>query len=440
MAGWLFCVVIFLSACSTSRSVTVVKENAPFSGPAVANAHLGVCIYDPLRKQYLTQYDAEKYFVPASNTKILTLFGVLKTLGDSVPGVQYVTGKDSVFLLPTGDPSFLNRNFPEQPVFRFLKQQTAPLTMSVSAWKDNVYGPGWSWDDYEYSYMPERSPFPVYGNMIRWVQQTRRNEQEFIEDSLETMVYSEPDINWRVGFRTESGNGRFRIGRERFSNHFYISESREKDAAVNVPFITDTVRSGLELLADSLGKTIGITTTFPEGEVKTIYSRPIDSLLKPMMLYSDNFIAEQLMEMAAYKLHGRFDFEQGCNTILQNTFIGIPDTLSWVDGSGLSRLNLVTPRSMVWVLDQLQQQFGIERMKRLFATGGKGTLTGYYTTYPGRLFAKTGTLSGQVALSGYFYTKKDELRLFSVLVNNHRSSATEVRREVEKYLERWMNL
>jgi len=47
----------------------------------------------------------------------------------------------------------------------------------------------------------------------------------------------------------------------------------------------------------------------------------------------------------------------------------------------------------------------------------------------------TGTLNGVVALSGFLYTKKNKLLIFSVLVNNHRSSATSIRKGIEKFIQ-----
>ncbi len=80
-----------------------------------------------------------------------------------------------------------------------------------------------------------------------------------------------------------------------------------------------------------------------------------------------------------------------------------------------------------------------ERLFPLFPSGGKGTLRNYYQALPNRLYAKTGTLSGVVALSGYIITKSGKTLIFSVLVNNHNSTSTNVRRAVEKFLVRTAN-
>jgi serine-type D-Ala-D-Ala carboxypeptidase/endopeptidase (penicillin-binding protein 4) len=76
----------------------------------------------------------------------------------------------------------------------------------------------------------------------------------------------------------------------------------------------------------------------------------------------------------------------------------------------------------------------MERIKTILATGGTGTLKNYYEEEAGQIFAKTGTLSGVVAISGYLYTKKGRLLLFSVLVNNHNGSAADVRHAVERFI------
>jgi D-alanyl-D-alanine carboxypeptidase/D-alanyl-D-alanine-endopeptidase (penicillin-binding protein 4) len=74
-------------------------------------------------------------------------------------------------------------------------------------------------------------------------------------------------------------------------------------------------------------------------------------------------------------------------------------------------------------------------MKPILPTGGTGTLKRYYLQDSGYVFAKTGSLGGVICLSGYLYTRRNRLLEFSVLVNNHYSNGTAVRREVEKYIE-----
>ena len=123
------------------------------------------------------------------------------------------------------------------------------------------------------------------------------------------------------------------------------------------------------------------------------------------------------------------------DTILKSDFKDLPHKPRWVDGSGLSRYNLFTPQDMVAILNKMQAEFGMERIKEIFPTGNDGTLTNYYKKESGYIFAKTGTLSGVVALSGFLYTQKNQLLIFSVLVNNHQASATAVRRAVEKFIE-----
>jgi len=105
------------------------------------------------------------------------------------------------------------------------------------------------------------------------------------------------------------------------------------------------------------------------------------------------------------------------------------------DGSGLSRYNLFTPQDFTFILNKMKNEFGIQRLQSIFATGGTGTIRNYYKADSGYIFAKTGSLSGVIALSGFLYTRNKKLLIFSVLVNNHQSTPYLIRRAVEKYLE-----
>jgi D-alanyl-D-alanine carboxypeptidase/D-alanyl-D-alanine-endopeptidase (penicillin-binding protein 4) len=83
----------------------------------------------------------------------------------------------------------------------------------------------------------------------------------------------------------------------------------------------------------------------------------------------------------------------------------------------------------------MKNDFGLERMKVILATGGEGTLAAYYKKDAGFIYAKTGTLSNNCALSGYLITNKGKLLIFSILANNYITPATPIRRSVERFLQ-----
>jgi D-alanyl-D-alanine carboxypeptidase/D-alanyl-D-alanine-endopeptidase (penicillin-binding protein 4) len=162
---------------------------------------------------------------------------------------------------------------------------------------------------------------------------------------------------------------------------------------------------------------------------------PTDSLLKIMMYKSDNFYAEQVLLMTSQQLLGRMDDAALIDTVLKTDFASFPQISKWVDGSGLSRFNLTTPENYIALLKQMQTKFGEARVRNIFEKGGEGTLSAYYKNFPGEIYAKTGTLGGQIALSGFMYTPKKQKWYFSVLVANHVSKTTmPVRKAVEAYL------
>jgi D-alanyl-D-alanine carboxypeptidase/D-alanyl-D-alanine-endopeptidase (penicillin-binding protein 4) len=154
-----------------------------------------------------------------------------------------------------------------------------------------------------------------------------------------------------------------------------------------------------------------------------------------MMHSSDNFFAEQVLLMVARRFNISMGDEKVIDTLLKTIFKDLPQKPAWVDGSGLSRFNLFSPQDLVVILNKMKNDFGMERIKNLFPTGNEGTLVNYYVSESGYIFAKTGTLSGVIALSGFLYNRKNKLLIFSVLVNNHHASGTQVRRAVEKFIE-----
>ncbi len=148
----------------------------------------------------------------------------------------------------------------------------------------------------------------------------------------------------------------------------------------------------------------------------------MDSLYKKMLQDSDNLFAEQLLLMAAGQISDTLKAEIAIDYVQDELFKEMPDEIKWVDGSGLSRYNLLTPRSLVWVLEKIYREVPRERLFALLPAGGvSGSLKNDYKAPAGKppfIFAKTGTLSNNHSLSGYLITSSGKVLIFSFM-NNH---------------------
>ena len=417
-----FFILALLFGCTPSSRISRHVTTGLLKDSALLNTHLGIQIYDPEGQRILYNYQSDKYFVPASNTKIPTCYVALKYLPDSLISYFYETRNDTILIQPAGDPSFLHPDFSHHPSFEFLR--TFSHIKVEDAYFRSFLGSGWSWNDHEESYMAQRSLLPIYGNLARFswnkdstvgVQPSKFRENILIDDPLKKGIW---------------------VRREWEKNIFSVWPGTAKSASL--PFYPD-MATILGLLQDTLKKSISSYAPMPSlASVK--YSQLKDSMLKPMMHRSDNFFAEQVLVMASRQVTKSNLVSSIIDSLLKTDFKDLPNQPRWVDGSGLSRYNLFTPADMVVILDKMQKEFGMERLKQILPAGGEGTLSNYYKEYNSRFFAKTGTLSGVVALSGYMYTRKNRLLIFSVLVNNNQGGATAVRRAVERFLTGIMNM
>jgi D-alanyl-D-alanine carboxypeptidase/D-alanyl-D-alanine-endopeptidase (penicillin-binding protein 4) len=414
--------VMILSACSVRQA-----QKTLLNSEGVKGAHVGIAIYNDSKEQWLSKYQSDHYFTPASNVKILATYLGLQFLGDSLPGWKMAENADTLFLMPLGDPSFMHPEFKYQPVVDIIKNTNKQVVI-VGNNQDQfeIFGSGWSWADYAEDYQPERSRMPIYGNVVHFYQSNKKLEAikpfYFFKDIVDLGKAEEK--NWS---RSRTGNRFFTTNENNKSKYFQVPFSQE-----DMPMV-----KALELLNDTLGKKISFQkqSTLPATSYKTIKTVATDSLLKIMMLRSDNFYADQIVLMASEQLFGKMDDAALLDSTKKLFFADLPQKMRWADGSGLSRYNLNTPENYIAILQQMHAKFGEARVKNIFEKGGEGTISAYYKNFPGTMYAKTGTLGGQVALSGFIYTPKQQKLYFSVLVANHMSpSSTQVRRAVETYL------
>ncbi len=431
---YFFLFITTLCFHTLTAQITQKQINVFLNDTAVLSGHVGISIYEPATKKYLYNYNADKNFTPSSNVKLFTMYAGMKYLGDSLVSAKISERNDSLFFQPTGDPTFIHKDFLFQPLYNVLNNSKKRLA-HVITFKDQYskYGSGWNWDDYQEDYMAERSRFSIYGNVFSFFKD--KNIIQAIPDIIKPPYFKDSLIKY---FRNTNS---FKISRSQDYNVFFIGSNKEVFKSQQIPFKThaDIYTWGLQiaLLADKLEiDKDSIAEYFNDNFIwKKLHSQPTDSLLRPMMHNSDNFFAEQTLLMVSNEKLGYMSDEKIIDTLLKTDFKDLPTKPRWVDGSGLSRYNLFSPKDFIFLLDKMKNEFGMDRIKNILPTAGQGTLKGYYENLSGLIYAKTGSMSNNVSLSGFLYTKKNKMLIFSIQINAYNGTGRAGRRAIEKMLQ-----
>ncbi len=421
---------LLITSCSAIKRTNKKIDIDFFESAEFKNGFSGFALYDPASDEILYTHNADKYFTPASNTKLFTLFTGLKMLDDSIPAIKYTIKGDSLIFRGTGDPSFLNPDLPESKVSSFLKQSRKKLFYAPPVYKEKRLGPGWAWDDYNSYYSPEKIDFPVYGNLIEVKFEKGRSrpsavKPERFKDSISAVKPTEPANKY--------------IQRDIASNRMVFQEfNRTEDLTQYIP-----IHFSNELITEVIADIIQDTIKIYSGDIKklefdnTLYSIPADSIYKRMMQASDNFIAEQILLMAADNVSDSLKTSIAIDYMKEKFLQDLPDEPMWYDGSGLSRYNLFTPRSMVKLIEKIEKEMPVENLFTILAAGGEsGTLKNYYEAETPYIYAKTGTLRNNHSLSGFLVTKSGRILIFSFMNSNYTVPTSELKHGMTRILKR----
>ncbi|HTL90299.1 MAG TPA: D-alanyl-D-alanine carboxypeptidase/D-alanyl-D-alanine-endopeptidase [Leptolyngbya sp.] len=320
---------------------------------------------------------------PASNNKLFTTAAALTKLGAQYQIRTPVFGNiDSPNLatlrvIGQGDPSFGTAQLATltQQLRQHGVRQVQQLIGDDTVFRGADYNPFWDQDDRGQGYAP-----PINSLMLN-----------------QNAVYA--------GAVPNPGN-------------YFVSEFRRK-----------LTSAGIQVKSSTLVK----RTPAPAGEVElaTVMSPPLSSLLFSMNQESDNAYAEALL-----KTLGRVQDPNSSDSTASGlaavrsilTELGVnPNRYRMVDGSGLADRNRASAEAFVQTLQAmaLRPDAGIFR-RSLPVAGVSGTLSDRFRSTPaqGIVSAKTGTISGVVALSGYITSPNYSPIVFSILVNSGNSAAT----------------
>ena len=378
----------------------------------------GFIFFEPDSQRVLFEKNSHINFIPASATKLLTFYGSLVLLKDSLPVFRYLENGNRITVWGTGYPGWKYDKLPQEKIGEFLSKFDT-INFSEQNWKDEAFGYGWQWDDYYYSYSAEKSSFPIYGNIVTFTNQKRVPKTNI-------PYFGKVAINLD---KINKG-----VERTRHDNSFYFNPETYTESKSEIPFITSP-----DLFTTLVGElmkkpVLQVKDNLPTDH-KVFYGGVIKPLWIEMLQESDNFIAEQLLLMMSDKQFLELNSERAIEFIQKTYLWDLPDQPKWVDGSGLSRHNLITPRSMVSLLVKIEKEMPRNEVMQIFSQGGIiGTLKNNYKARSPYIFAKTGTVANNHSLVGYVKGDSGKVFIFAFMNNNYLNKAPEVRREMEKVM------
>ncbi len=444
-----------LPAAVDSAELLRADLNRIFSDSAFARAQWGVKVFSLDRSEILYERDSLRLYIPASNNKIVTAAVALMRLGPEFRfETQVLTDGNiaegvlhgNLIIVSSGDPSNAPR-FQSGDPFAIFRNWAAKLkelgVRAISgdiigdgkAFDENKLGHGWEWEDLAYAYAAPVSAMQFNENMLS----LHIAPGAEMGGSASIKIFpleSFLKIDNRVVTQAQGIPPRIQIRRGSSNERVSVYGSIPLKAAgiirnIAVPYPTRYYLSALKhVLSEE-----GIDTSLcgikemrvfkaPSFTLLWTHSSPaLSEILKPLLKESQNLYAETLTRALGLVLSGKGTFSKG-KEIVEQTLgqIGIePETYSYADGSGLSRLNLASADVLVRILISMHQhRYFVHFYEALSIAGLDGTLAERMkgTKAENNLHAKTGSIANASAISGYIDTADGETLAFSIMANN----------------------
>ncbi|CAN5787914.1 D-alanyl-D-alanine carboxypeptidase/D-alanyl-D-alanine-endopeptidase [soil metagenome] len=429
---------------------------------ALEHAHWGLLVRSLSTGETLFSHNGDRLFVPASNMKLITGATVLETLGADYRYRTEISGAGPVsqgvlrgplVVRGFGDPTISER-FSADPLDRFrmfadslrargISRVTGGIIGVDSAFVDGPLGAGWAWDDVISSYASEFGALQFNEGAVSLTvvpsQRTGEAAVVILNPAIQYVSVTNQTVTTTAGAPTRINvardatgpglivTGQIGAGSDFFRRDvsirnptlFYLSAMREtlREAGVII--------EGPVMDADDLdAEDQSVRRSTP---LFTYRSPPLREVLPGMMKPSQNWIAETMLRSAGLEQRGEGSARAGA-AVADSLFDAwrLPPNRRIADGSGLSRYNLMSPALVTGLLIRMANSAEREVWEASLPIAGvDGTLARRMVGTPlqGNVQAKTGTLSGVRALSGYLTTRSGERVVFSAMVNNHVRSA-----------------
>ncbi|WP_445304495.1 MULTISPECIES: D-alanyl-D-alanine carboxypeptidase/D-alanyl-D-alanine endopeptidase [unclassified Microcoleus] len=419
--------------------------------PEFSRSRWGILIQPLSSTTTLYSRDATKYFIPASNAKLLTTAAALQKLGADfrIKTSVYSGENGSLYVAGRGDPSIAEAQL--KSLAQQLKQrgisQVNQLIGDDSYFQGSAVNPNWEWEDAQAGYGAPINSLIFNQNAIDLLLSPQAIGQPL------KVTFAEPKLanQWQLQNNTvtvaQNESEFIEVGREfdrpiiRVSGQLKVGgEPESAYVAVVNPANNFLQYFQQALVAEGIPVKQSLVASASRNlnqELATVESPPLAELVRETNRESNNLYAEVLLRLLG-KVTGKMPVpqedtgESGLKELKAVlTQLGVnPNSYILADGSGLSRHNLITPEALVETLRFMANSPAASIYRQSLSIAGEsGTLKNRFNNTPNRVMlqAKTGTMSGVSALSGYIEVPNYEPLVFSIIVNQSDLSTAKMR-------------
>ena len=452
--GWL----LVWSALAAQPRTLADSLNKLLTADWLRFGYCGIVVRDLQTGETLYQRDAERVLIPASNNKLLVTAGALALLGADYRlrtevwrhGTVDADGvlKGDLILVGKGDASLSYGDLQKlaQQVREAGIRRVEGRLLYDDTWLDaERYGFGWNIDDEPFGYQAQMSALCAERNAVRLYARPAEKGGEPPQVRLDPPTDYVQVINLARTVPKGTPNTALSATRLRARNQIILTGTIAEDAqevlvgryAVENPsrYAAWLFRQALQEAGVSVPAELAPTALalHPNAmRIATPLSPPMSEIVALINKPSDNLLTEMVLKVIGKERAGEGTTAAGIRVLME--FLrsaGLEmGAVQMVDGSGLSRMNAISPENLVRLLVYMARSPYAEAYRRSLPIYGEdGTLRNRLRNTPvqGKGFAKTGSLYRVSSLSGYLVCRSGRTVAFSIVMNFYTVSASEAR-------------
>jgi len=404
---WYLCVfslLVSFSFLSAQRKLERKLNRSIAMETAFKGAQVSISVFDLQEKKEVVSIQSDKNMLPASTIKLVTFLGALQTFGFTLPLFHYKKQGSRFYLWSSSYPLVGHPNHANEEAFTFLKKQKDSLFYIPRPMTSPVLGSGWAWDDKSFAFSAKKSSFPFHGNLVQIIS----------SPETDNLRFSPPRFEQTISYAKKQAYYEF------LANDQIRRLSRIKADTLYLPF-TPSDSLFVQLVQDAIATPIYIESKqeIPLEGNKTLTTTKT-TLYKTLLHDSDNLVAESLVLMLSGTAQWELNTQKGLEMLYQQNKT-LKSQFQQVDGSGLSRYSLASPRGLLETLDKIYETIGTSKIKTLLPqTNSEGTLIRFAPQQNlDFVYAKSGSLRNNHALAGYIFSKANKPYAFVISVNNY---------------------